>query len=145
MDVARDRGKPSAQIRSWDHPPSLSGRRAPAGAMQLGGADRKCTSPTGWPATPGWWCCPPGSCCHSGASSRSSRPAGRGPGRWTGREQGGMSRRSSQLSPGWPVWWCRRNEAASGCNHTERPDRTAGGEPGGVIRHGIVTNYYQLM
>lgn len=61
MGVARDQGKPNAQIRSWDHPPTLSGLMGPAAAMRLGGADRKCTSPTNWPATPGWWCCPPGS------------------------------------------------------------------------------------
>lgn len=129
MVVARDQEMPSAQKGSWDHPPSPSGQMGCAAVMQLGGVGRRCTSPTDWPATPGLWSCPPGSCCHSGASSQSSQPAGRGPGTWTEREQGGTSRKSSQLSPGWPVWWCQRSEAASGCNHTKCPDRAAGAEP----------------
>lgn len=112
-----------------------------AAMMQLGGADRRCTSPTNWPATPGWWCCPLGSWFHSGVSSQSSPPTGRGPGRWTGTGLDVMSRRSSRLLLNLPAWWCRRNVAASDWNHTGCSGRGAAGQPGWIKNKSCYSNH----
>lgn len=126
---ARDPGKPIAQIKSWDRPPTPSDPMGTVALRRWGEAEKRRTSPTDWLTTPGWWCCPPGFWNNSGVSSQSSQSASHRSGTWTERELDGMRKKSSRLSLNLQTWWCPHNVSTSDCNHTECPDREAEREP----------------